>query len=388
MEASSTRPSLSDFLRTHAEDILRSWDEVASSVPNAGAPLDAQSLRDHGSEILAAIAADMGRPQSEDERRAKSRGEAPAPEGLDDTAAQTHADGRIESGSGVLPMMTEYRALRASVLHLWGKSGPQATSAEVEQITRFNEAIDQAIIEAVARYTQRTKHSTDLFIGVLGHDIRNPLSTIAMSLEALTRTGRLDEAAARPIRNGVERIRSVIEQIVDFTRAQAGQPLSVTCTQGDLANHAEEIAEETRVRYPGVTLTVERDGVDFEGCWDKGRVGQLLSNLLANALQYGDRSRPVTLRLVATEGAVAVEVRNYGQVIPAAERARIFEPLMRGRAASSQGEPSGLGLGLYICREIVRAHGGRIEARSDEAEGTRFIAHLPRRGAGQPPAGS
>jgi signal transduction histidine kinase len=379
MTGSTETTSLSEFLRSHADEILKAWDQFARTVPNAGAKLDAGELRDHAAELLACIAADMEQPQSARQQRAKSRGEATHPAALGDSAAQTHADTRITAGFGILPMMTEYRALRASVLHLWARSRPETTSAEVEQITRFNEAIDQAIIESVARFTERTKQSTDLFIGVLGHDIRNPLSTIAMSTHVLTRSGRLDEEAARPIVNSVERIKSVVEQIVDFTRAQAGQPMPIARTQGDLAVHAEEIAEETRIRHPDVSINVRRDGESFDGCWDKGRIGQLLSNLLANAIQYGDRSRPITVRLAATEPELTLEVRNYGSVISAAERAQIFEPLVRGSTAGRRDDRSGLGLGLYVCREITRAHGGRIEAWSDEAEGTRFIIHLPRK---------
>lgn len=237
------------------------------------------------------------------------------------------------------------------------------------------------MVESVARYTERVKQSSDLFIGVLGHDIRNPLSTISMSMQLLTRTGRLDEAAARPILNSVSRIEGLIERIVDFTRAQAGSPMQIACVQSDLAEHAREIVEETRAGHPQVSIALEREGEDFEGCWDKGRVGQLLSNLLVNAIRYGDHTKPVTVRLVSGQAELTMEVRNHGPVIPASECARIFEPLVRGSAADSQHERCGLGLGLYICREIVRAHGGRIEARSDQAEGTRFIVHLPRGGA-------
>lgn len=380
MRASPTDPSFSEFLRTHAEDILRSWDEFASTVPNTGEALDARALRDHAVEILTAIAADMEQPQSEVQQQAKSRGEAELPQNAEDSAAQTHADARMAVGFGILPMATEYRALRASALRLWARSRPQSVSAEVEQITRFNEAIDQAMIESVARFTERTKQATDLFIGLLGHDIRNPLSTIAMSLHVLMRSGKLDEATAQPLLNSVARIKSIIEQIVDFTRGQAGRPMPITRSPGDLAQYAEEIAQETRIRHPEASVIVRREGGDFTGDWDKGRIGQLLSNLLANAIEYGDRSKPVTVGLQATEAEVTLEVRNYGPVISPSECAQIFEPLMRGSVEPGPGGRSGLGLGLYICREIVRAHGGTIEARSDTSEGTRFIVQLPRRG--------
>lgn len=386
MRSPTTEPSLPEFLRSHSEDILRLWDEFASGVSIPGSALDPRTLRDHAAEILLTIAEDMEHPQSHEQQRAKSRGEATPLAGREDTAAQTHADTRIASGFGILALMTEYRALRASVLRLWARTRPAPTGFEVEQITRFNEAIDQAVIESVARYTERTKQSTDLFIGVLGHDIRNPLSTIAISMEVLARSSRLDAAVERRILNSLDRIKGIIEQIVDFTRAQAGSPMPITCTEGDLAAHAQEIVEETRARHPGVALAVQHEGGDFHGCWDKGRIGQLFSNLLANAIQYGDRSRPVTMRLAAGESDIMVEVRNYGGVIPAAECSRIFDPLVRGSVGSRQ-ERAGLGLGLYICREIARAHGGRIEARSDASEGTRFIVHLSRTAAGEKPQG-
>lgn len=373
-------PSLSEFLRTHAEEILLLWDEFASGVPVPGMALDTRTLRDHAAEILSTVATDMEQPQSTQQQRAKSRGEVIS-QGTEDSAAQTHADTRIAAGFRILPMMTEYRALRASVLRLWAQSRPAPTNSEVEQITRFNEAIDQAIIESVARYTERTKQATDLFIGVLGHDIRNPLSTIAMSMQLLKRSQLPDEAIERRILNSVERIKSLVEQIVDFTRAQAGSRMPISCTQADLAAHAEEIVEETRARHPDVSLAILREGTDFLGCWDKGRIGQLFSNLLGNAIQYGDRAKPITVRLVESQPDITVEVRNYGPVIPASECARIFEPLVRGSASHIREESGGLGLGLYICREIVLAHGGRIEARSDPLEGTRFIAQLPRTAA-------
>jgi signal transduction histidine kinase len=84
------------------------------------------------------------------------------------------------------------------------------------------------------------------------------------------------------------------------------------------------------------------------------------------------------VRLGADEAECTLEVRNYGPVIPSTERARIFEPMVRGSVSNERAERSGLGLGLYICRRIVQAHGGRIEAQSDASEGTRFIVHLPR----------
>jgi len=374
--------SLSQFLRSHAEQILRCWDEFAGTIATEGEALSQRDLRDHASQILATIAADMEMPQTERERHAKSRGESDQPEEGADTAAQTHADTRMTAGFALLPMMTEYRALRASVLHLWQQQAGPAGTLRAAEITRFNEAIDQALIESVSRYTARTKQSTDLFVGMLGHDIRNPLGTIAMSMENLVRAGRIDSAGARPIANSVQRIKGIVEQVVDFTRAQAGTRMPIAPEPGDLAALTADLVEETKIRHPTLAIELERGPGELTGRWDRGRIGQLLSNLLGNAVLYGDQARPITVRVDGTPDEMSLEVRNYGTPLSAAECSQIFEPLVRGTASMAKQESSGLGLGLYICREIVRAHGGTIEARSDAAEGTRFLVRLPR----QPPA--
>ena len=370
--------SFAAFLRENAEEILKTWDEFASTVKHEGVELDLKGLRDHAAQILEAIARDMDQPQSASAQIAKSRGEAPAPAGAADTAAETHADTRIDAGFTIEAMITEYRALRASVLRLWSQRWEQAELRDIDQITRFNEAIDQAIAESVSRYTQQTKVASDLFIGVLGHDIRNPLGTILMATEYLVRSGKLEAGAARPIRQSVERIRVLSEQVVDFTRGQTGTRMPIERKPLDLADVAADIVIETRIRHPDANLQLQVDKGPFAGKWDAGRMGQLFSNLLANAVQYGARGEPIVLHLGRSGEAVTAEVRNRGDVIPPQDRRRIFDALARGTSASRETvRPEGLGLGLYICKEIVLAHGGTIDVRSDAIEGTRFIVTLP-----------
>lgn len=370
--------SFAAFLRDNAEEILSAWDEFASTVEHAGIELDMKGLRDHAGQILDAIAHDMEQPQSDSARIAKSRGEIGGVAGAADTAAETHADTRIEAGFAIGAMITEYRALRASVLRLWSQRREPATLRDIEQITRFNEAIDQAIAESVSRYTMQTKRASDLFIGVLGHDIRNPLGTIMMATEYLVRSGKLEAAAARPIQQSVNRIRVLTEQVVDVTRGQTGRAMPIERMPLDLADVAADIVIETRIRQPDANLHLEVGDGAFVGQWDGGRMGQLFSNLLANAVQYGERGTPVVLALRRSDASVVAEVRNRGPVIPLADRRRIFEALARGTSqAADRRQSEGLGLGLYICKEIVLAHGGSIDVRSDSAEGTRFVVELP-----------
>jgi len=143
---------LSDFLRTHSEQILLAWDEFAATVSHTGKTMDQKALRDHAAQILSEIADDLDMPQTPAQQRSKSRGEDEREPGSADTAAETHADTRIVAGFGIDAMLTEYRALRASVLSMWAKaSSKEEVLDELQQLTRFNEAIDQAITESVAR---------------------------------------------------------------------------------------------------------------------------------------------------------------------------------------------------------------------------------------------
>jgi len=371
---------LSSFLRSHAEEILTAWDEFAATVDHEGTILDKKALRDHAGEILLTIAKDLEQPQTDDEEVEKSRGLTDSSSGSGDTAAEIHADTRMISGFAIDAMITEYRALRASVVRLWLKSGGETSyHDDLRDLIRFNEAIDQAIAESVARYTNQTKRSTDLFIGILGHDIRNPLGTISMSAQYLVRSGQLSASAAETIINSVVRINSVIEHVVDFTRAQSEGVMPINPKAGNLVTQFSKIVEETRVRNPNSILRLESTG-NFDGSWDEGRMGQLLSNLLANAISYGARGEPVTVRMWETREDVFFSVHNSGHPILEEDQQRIFRPLIRGSVADKleRREPGGLGLGLYICQEIVRAHGGTMALQSTPASGTSFNIELPR----------
>lgn len=370
---------LSDFIREHAEQILAGWDEFAATVMHSGQELDPQALRDHAGQILLAIAADLEQPQTDAQQIAKSRGEASRDASHEDSAAETHADTRIVAGFALDAMLTEYRALRASVLRLWAASkGDETHGDELEQLMRFNEAIDQAITESVARYTEQVRRYTNLFMGMLGHDIRNPLGTISMSAELLVRSGKVERKGMEPIVNGARRIQSLVELIVDFSQAQSNGIMRISPKPGNLRNLFDNVLAETRVRHPGVEFMLRAQG-DLDGEWDEGRLAQLLSNLLENAVLYGARGEPVTVNVSDEGQSVSFSVHNRGKVIPLRDRERIFEPRIRGSLADERRAPNGLGLGLYICREVMRAHHGALSVRSTELEGTTFVARLPRR---------
>lgn len=380
-----TGPRLSDFLQDHAVEILRAWDEFAATVSHEGRSLDQGALRDHAAEILKTIALDLAQPQTAFQQDEKGKGRGPR--SRFPTPAETHADTRMMAGFAVDAMITEYRALRASVLKIWAAAGGGTAPGDLTDLTRFNEAIDQSIAESVGRYTRQTGTSAELFIGILGHDIRNPLGTILMSSEVLVRTGQLTAKQAAPITNAAIRIKGIIEQVVDFTRAQADGVMPVQRVPGNLAEQLAKVMQETQVRHPARTLRLECSG-DFNGSWDEGRMGQLLSNLLANALLYGAPGSDISVRMWGTPEQVCFSVHNQGDPIPPADLQRIFQPLERGlqhRGDDAGPAGQGLGLGLYICREIVRSHDGSLQVDSGPAQGTTFTVTMPRLPSGPRP---
>jgi signal transduction histidine kinase len=224
----------------------------------------------------------------------------------------------------------------------------------------------------------RTVRLSEMFVGILGHDLRNPLSAITTAASLLMRRAdseRVGRPAAR-IYNSGQRMSRMIDQILDFTRIRLGQGLPLLRAQVDLAEICRSAIDEVSPAAEGSRVEIETAG-ELGGCWDGDRLAQLLSNLLGNALQHGDRQAPVSIRLDGrTPDAVVLEAHNAG-AIPAEVMPTLFEPTRPGTHVKREGS-SGLGMGLYISQQIVVAHGGTIEVSSSAEAGTRFTVRLPR----------
>ena len=225
---------------------------------------------------------------------------------------------------------------------------------------------------------QRAVQFSETFVGILGHDLRSPLGAISTAAELLLRR-ETNERVTRPIeriRTSASRMERMIEQILDFTRARIGGGIPVKPSAVDLQRLAGQIVEELE-GGASQKIVVESAGV-LTGAWDNDRLAQVLSNLLGNAIEHGAAGAPVTVRLDGTEQPVVrISVINAG-VIPAETLPTIFDPFRRAAQSTRARKSQGLGLGLYIVQQIVQAHGGRIEAQSNESAGTVMSVELPR----------
>jgi signal transduction histidine kinase len=375
---------LAEFIRHNVEAILADWEAFAATLLPAAAGLTPLALRDHAQQILAAVAKDLTVAQSRQEQSEKSKGRAPKVGGVAETAAQTHAVLRARGGFDINQLVAEYRALRASVLRLWIDASPLDQTAS-EDIIRFNEAIDQAVAESVGHFDAQVERARNLLLGMLGHDMRSPLATILMTasyLAALNAGEEISAASARLIRSG-ESMQALLDDLADFNRTKLGLGIKVVPSDVDLAVPVSAELEQLRGAHPHRRIELAVTG-DCRGQLDGQRVQQLLRNLVSNAITYGAPNTPVRVALRGEEADILLEVTNSGPPIAPSALGEIFDPLKRGVARVDRDDQGSLGLGLFIVREIARAHGGEAEVRSDGGE-TTFTVRLPRHTRGVSP---
>ena len=368
---------LSDFILRDMEDILATWEAFAATQLPAARRMKPLELRDHAQQILEAVAHDIAQPQTREQQVQKSQGRAPLVSGAPETAAETHAVLRARSGFNIGQLTAEYRALRASVLTRWADASEPAT-LDVQDMIRFNEAIDQAIAESVAFYSAQVDQARNFFLGMLGHDLRSPLSAIQLSAGYLSRLNAgesVSAAAGRIIKSG-SRMQALLDDLLDFNRTKLGLGIAIAPAEVDLTRVIADELQVLRSAHPDRSIELQIEG-DVRGVWDANRLHQLLGNLVSNAFKYGDADAPVRITVTGSPTEVMLSVKNNGPVIDASYLAQIFDPLRRGPDHQIAGQEGSLGLGLFIAQEIVTAHGGDIHAESEKGE-TVFTVRLPR----------
>ena len=241
------------------------------------------------------------------------------------------------------------------------------TNTDVDDVRRARDEL-----QSRAEYEQQ-------IIGIVSHDLRNPLNVIAMAGSLLLQRGRLDnqqgKAVARIV-SSTERAIGLIRDFLDFTQARSTGRMPVHPTEANIRDLARQVFDDLHLVYPDRQATIRHEGEET-GWWDPNRLMQIFTNLVGNAFQHSPDNGTVSVRTQGSDREVRIEVHNDGDPIPAEHLPRLFEPFERGVSTSSS--ERSIGLGLFISRQIVLAHGGTIDLRSTAGEGTTFTVVLPRR---------
>jgi len=392
---------LADFILGNVEPILMEWEKFARKIW-PGAAVDPTTLRDHAAGILRAAAKDMNSPQTSKQQSDKSKGEGQSEDHSDgvDEAAKQHGVDRVDAGFDLGALVSEYRALRASVLNLWKAKAAHPDARDMEDVTRFNESIDQSLAESVEGFMQQVEgerawmikeqaaregaenanRAKDTFLAVLSHELRSPLSVIVGWVSILRRQ-KYNEADLKEGLDAINRSTDaqvkIISDILDVSRIVSGK-MTLDIRPCDLATVIEAAVDTTRLgaEARGVTLEIDLDPSARYASCDATRMQQVIWNLVSNAIKFTPRGGRVSVRLFCDRSEMHVQVSDTGEGIDPEFMPFMFDRF-RQADGSSRRKASGLGLGLSIVKHLVEAHGGAIEVRSTVGTGSTFLVRLP-----------
>lgn len=370
---------LSDFILKNMEPILQAWEEFARSVDTPLPTMDSRGLRDHAEFILRHVALDMRTSQTPQQQIEKSQGMGPVAD--DESAAQSHALTRLMAGFTLDQMVSEYRALRSSVLRLWLAQGYAGEDNQVVDMIRFNEAIDQALIESIATYGKAVETTRKTVLGVLGHDLRTPLGAVTLGTDLLRQTEELGTRGKKiiaQISTSVQNANQMVNDLLDLARCNLGTGIPVRPENTNLTAVCQSVVDELTTAHPKAQIIFTDTGT-VTGQYDPSRMAQVFSNLIGNAVRHGNAQHPINVTLNGDGTTPCFCVQNYGEPIPSSALPSLFSPEGRYSKYSEgeQGASSGLGLGLFIASQIVEGHGGTIEVESTLEKGTIFRVNLP-----------
>ena len=395
---------LADFILANVEPILVEWESFARGIWPKGATADPAEVRDEAEDILRETAVDMQSHQTGAQQAEKSKGASrPWDEGGGLTrASSSHGTGRVASGFDLWAVVAEYRALRASVLRLWRESEPAPDLRDLDDVTRFNESMDQSLTHAVRSYAEQVERdreallaneqasrreaeaanrAKDVFLATLSHEMRTPLNAIVGWLSIL----RHEDAETRHFQEGLKVIErntmaqvQLIDDVLDVSRIVSGK-LRVDIRPCELADviNAGVNAMRTAADARGITLDVRLDP-SASGAWcDSVRIQQVVWNLVSNAVKFTPKGGRVDVTLSREKSSFQIQVSDTGQGISPELLPHVFDRF-RQADSSTRRRFAGLGLGLSIVKYIVEAHGGTVEATSPgEGKGSTFTVRLP-----------
>jgi signal transduction histidine kinase len=312
---------------------------------------------------------------------------------------ETNVEMRLSRGYTLAEAIKEHMHLRNVLVdHLTADDAHAAQDA----LRLVHSALDRAVFSLGQAWEKQAMERADQaeawrerFIGILGHDLRNPLSAIKMSAELVLRFGDAQEHRLRAavtkylsrIVNNADRMNRMIADILDFACSRSGSSLPINPQETDLQEVVETVIDDLQVTHPERRFSQRVSG-DVTGLWDRDRIFQVVANLVTNAVTYSPENTPVDIELVDMGADVQLTVHNGGPAIADAEMRWIFDPFKRGKQADAGQRKKGMGLGLYIVKSIATAHGGTIGVASSDEAGTTFTVRLPRRASSREAAGA
>ena len=369
---------LTKFIRDNLDEIVSNFAEFARSNLPPAESMGETELRDGAASILRAIVADMSSEQPPSHLEARAQGLRPEHAPAITSTAVEHAKERLRAGFSLADLISEYRALRSNVAQTWMASNDKGGRASA--LSRFNDALDQSMTEAVRWFDEESRRLRDVFVGVLGHDLRDPVST-AMNCTEILLMPEVDEptrerTTAAALRS-LARIAGMIDYLLDFARTNLGDQLPISPAPMSMSALCQEIVEAAAMSAPHREILLLLEG-EVSGIWDAGRIKQALMNLVRNAIVYGDDQLPVTVTVQSESDGVALSVHNHGRPISPEEQLVIFKPLTRGvNSDRPRKADDSLGLGLFVVEKVAEAHGGGVEILSNDTDGTKFTLRLP-----------
>ncbi|MGK5007648.1 ATP-binding protein [Janthinobacterium sp. LB2P70] len=372
--------NISNFITDNMEQILIEWERFATTFGAVADKMSPLELRDHAKQILQFIAADIRTSESAEDAKAKSLGLNTVPSKRE-SASEIHGKLRYSSGFTLRQLIAEYRALRASVLELWGKVFVEVSVSSTKDIMRFNAAIDQSLAEAAVAYSNKVNQTRDIFLAILGHDLRGPLAITSVAGAFLSREGIFDEEVRRMgqrVGRSAATMNVMVNDLLTFARMQLGDGIPIERSLCDVREIIQSAIEEANAAHPCSVFELHVHG-SLTGSFDKPRLQQLLANLANNAAQYGTPGKSIIVKISGEKDSIFLEVRNEGPTIPEVMLPTLFDALVQLPEQLGNERPrSSLGLGLFIAKQIAIAHGGDIKVTSDEKTGTVFLVNIPR----------
>jgi signal transduction histidine kinase len=380
-DAKPERPTLgsrlSAMLHEQQETLIEEWIARIRRdplIPQAR-DLDEVQLRDNVPQIVEALIDSLAQTS----RQTSEKG-ADAREIGGEEAGRTHARHRLTDRYTLAEELRELRHLRSVFVDLCTRTGLILQGDEAKLVHGvIDEVMATAALEMEATTStdlRRDIELRELFVAVLGHDLRTPLTSIVLASSKLLLREDFAEPVTRDLRRitaNASRMQRLIEDLLDMARIRnGGVPISRSPT--NLRLLCEQVIDSVTLAYPQCTIRLDAPG-NAEGAWDAERLAQLVQNLLSNAIEHGDVGAPIQITLRELEPTVELEVHNHGAPIPPEILPSIFDPFIQGEPAARRSK--GLGLGLFIARSIAEAHGGTIRATSDAEHGTSFTATLP-----------